>query len=82
MKTRSEIERELRIRIERIKMVHTFGDDKEVDYERGYVHCLEWALENFNRLNQRAVLLKQMFQPLANVDQDEGFRAAWRWVEK
>ena len=81
MKTRSEIERELEMRIERIKMVHTFGNDNEVDYERGYIHFLEWVLKNFNRLNQKAFVLKQLFQPLSSANQQEGFRAAWRWLK-
>ena len=50
MKTKKEIENEMEVRMERIKQIWTFGDKGEVDYERGYIDCLQWILENFKEL--------------------------------
>ncbi len=89
MKTRNEIQRELEDRKQRIKMISTFGDGKEVDYERGYVHCLEWTLRNYNQLSRTTragaradILYEQLLQSSGNLDQDEGVKAAWSWIEK
>lgn len=82
MTTKKEIENEIEVRMERIKLIWTFGDKSEFDYERGYIDCLRWILENFKELkvNHDPIFWRRTFGCSNGVDFDEGCKEATRWA--
>jgi len=82
MKTKKEIEKELEVRKERIKQIRTFGSESEVSYERGYINCLSWILENFKNLevSNDGIVWKLTTESPNDVNYDEGCKKAIKWA--
>lgn len=82
MKTRKQIEEELETLNERIKQTRIFRSEDEIDYEEGYINCLEWVLKNLEELkiDRSKFAWKRISDSPHSMKWDRGCRDAFEWA--